>query len=278
LRTEPRRLSLARAASLLAALLALALPACGESRTVELDAGPIEFDASATDLDAGPPALDAGPGPTDAGPPDAAAPGDAGPILPPTDAGDPFGDAGTLGTPPWVPLDVRVDGSSCATLVACGGDLDGAWDVAGGCVEVPVPMDLMRCPGAAITRGEGRTRGRVFFMDGFSRRTAQWEVEVEFFVPGFCASFVGGCAGIQSAVQMSTPDARCIEDAGDCRCAVRQLQSFDEAGSYTIEGNQIVAETTGKRWDYCIEGDSMRYQDVSETGTREAGIIELGRR
>lgn len=262
--------------------LVLSLAACGddESPTLALDAGPSGIDAGTTpEVDAGSePEVDAGPAPMDAGAPlDAGARSD-GSILPPSDAGgdELFGDAGALGPPAWVPIDVLTEGT-CDALEACGGDEVGTWDVSGGCVEVPVPEDLMRCPGAAFTRAEGRARGRVTFTGTTAVRLGQSEVEVEVFLPSLCASFIGGCAALETMIRMATPDSACVtEGTGDCRCVVRQASTIDESGAYTIEGDSIVAPP--KRWDYCVEGSTLTYEDVSETGEREPGTLELTRR
>lgn len=226
----------------------------------------------AAEVDAG---VDAG-GPRDAGMRDAAPPSDAGPILPDRDAGDPFGDAGPDGPPEWASLDVLTDGSECDPLVACGGDEVGTWDVSGGCIAVPVPAELMMCPGATLT-ATGMARGRVTFTGSTAVRTAQSEVIVSVFIPGLCAAFAGGCPAIETMLQTNFPDSACREnDTSDCLCEIRQSNVIDDADGYTIEGNQIVSATLGKRWDYCVEADgTLRYQDVSTTDPVEPGIIEL---
>lgn len=263
----------------------LASAACTQSKcedvslcTAPRDAGMPPFDAvfdsglyadlgsdAGTDVDAG----------TEV---DAGTASDGGSILPDYDAGDPFGDAGTLGTPGWVPLDVRVDGTMCTPLVACGGDEVGTWDVTGGCVDFPVPAALGRCPGATIT-ASGRARGRVAFDGTIARRTAQSEVSAEVFIPSLCAGFAGGCPAIQTLIAMSLPDPVCVATAaGDCRCAARQTNVIDDGDAYTTMSNQIVSTTSGKRWDYCVTAGQLRYRDVSTTGSVEPGIIELGLR
>jgi hypothetical protein len=257
--------------------LVLAASGCGGGDPDPgVDAG---FDAGGGGgIDAG---RDAGPPPSDTGPlPDSNPSFDSGPILPPIDGGDPFGDAGALGAPPWVDLDVRVDGTECDPLVACGGDVVGTWDVAGGCVEVPIPEQLMECPGAEVNVTTHRARGRVTFGATTSTRTAQSEIVVEVFVPGLCASFVGGCPGIESMIQAMNPDARCVTDdaGGHCNCAVRNFNLIDDTDGYSIDTDTIVSATLGKRWDYCIAGADMRYEDVSTSGPTEPGIIELVRR
>jgi hypothetical protein len=226
-----------------------------------------------------PAALDTGVEP-DAGAPDAPdidAPRSDAPLLSPVDAGDPFGDTGTLGAPAWVDLDVLTGGETCPPLVPCGGDEVGTWDVTGGCIELPLGGMLAVCPGATLD-ASGRARGRVVFDGTIARRIAQTEVVATLFLPAVCAGFVGGCAGIEERIRMQSPDTACVEDgAGNCDCAVRQIGGIDDGDLYTIEGNEIVSSTAGRRWEYCVEGTSLRYRDVTPTGEREPGIIELGR-
>ncbi len=204
---------------------------------------------------------------------------DSGTILPTYDGGDPFDDDGGLGDPAWVELDVLTDGTACPPLDACGGDIEGTWDVTGGCFELPIEEELSRCPGAEITRREGRGRGRVTFDGAFAHRVAQSEVLVELLVPALCVGFVS-CPMIEDLIQMSAPDSACVlEASGDCRCAARQVYAIDDSDGYTTMSDQIVSATLGRRWDYCVDGTSMRYEDVTPGSTmREPGIIELGRR
>lgn len=263
-------------ASSIGLTLALTAIGCGsDPDPTDIDAG--TFDAGGGGIDAG---RDAGPPPVDSGPIPDANEQDGGPILPPVDGGDPFGDAGALGTPPWVDLDVLIDGTTCDPLVACGGDVVGTWDVGGGCIEIAVPEELMKCPGAEVTVVTSRARGRVTFTATTSTRTAQSEVQVDVFIPGLCASIAGGCAAIESGIRADFPDSRCVVDdaGGHCNCAIRNFTVIDDSDGYSTVGNQIVSATLGKTWDYCVAGADMRYEDVSASGTREPGIIELVRR
>jgi len=54
--------------------------------------------------------------------------------------------------------------------------------------------------------------------------------------------------------------------------------AIDDADRYAISSSQIVCVTSGKRWNYSISGDQLRYADVSPSGPREADIIHLTRR
>ncbi len=208
---------------------------------------------------------------------DAGPPHDAGTVLPPLDGGNPFGDSGALGDPAWVPLTVLTDGTHCTPLVPCGGDITGTWDVGGGCFEVPLG-DVMRCPGAHAT-GSGRSRGRVTFDGTIAHRVAQSEVDVIVTIPSLCANFAGGCTAIETMIRASTPDAACATETDtSCLCQVRVTNVIDDTDGYTTMSNEIIGAGSGKHWAYCVAGDSLEYQDVSSTGTREPGIIDLTRR
>ncbi|MEZ4392333.1 MAG: hypothetical protein R3A48_14695 [Polyangiales bacterium] len=182
------------------------------------------------------------------------------------------------GEPPWVEVDVRT-GGPCDPVTACGGEVEATWDVAGACIEVPLDETLMRCPGASVTRRGGRARGRVTFGSRVARRSAEWSAEVETMIPAVCASFVGGCEAIQSAARLAVPDTTCETLAsGACRCLARQSGRIDDGDGYVTERGQIVSSSLGRRWDYCVQGDLLRYRDVSATGPREPGTITLRRR
>jgi len=261
--------------TLLASLIALSLPlaGCPDSMTAA-DTGvdaPGTVDAG---VDAPPPEMDTG---VDA--PvmmtDAAA-GRDGSLLPPLDAPSPFGDTGTTGDPVWVELDVRTDGTTCPALDACGGDEVGTWDVTGGCFEVPGADMLAACPGATF-EAVGRARGRVTFSGAFAVRVAQSEVTANIFVPTVCASFLGGCSGIEERIQGQLPDSACIAVSDGCECEGRIVYEIDDMDAYTTMDGQIISAMGGRRWDYCIADGTLRYQDVTDGGgEREPGIIELG--
>ncbi len=198
--------------------------------------------------------------------------------MPGVDGGTTSDGAGGLSDPDWTTLTVGPAGS-CPDLAPCGGDVVGTWDLAGGCFEVDVESAISSCPGAMVTRREGRGRGRVVFgADGRAHRVASSEVEVDVFIPALCASVVS-CATIESAMTAYATEASCTPTAaGACDCTARLLTTIDDRDGYTVEGDEIVSATLGRRWEYCIEGDSLCYRDVSATEPREPGTVELARR
>lgn len=255
------------------AILAFALlsAACG-STTSPNDGAAQDGATSAPDsaIDASTPAEDAAATPDVASQPDASAA---------SDAANPFADAGPLGEPAWVPITVVTMGT-CPALTPCGGDVVGTWDVSGACIELPIESALSACPGAMITRRDGRARGRVTFstMPSIARRVAQSEATVEAFVPELCASAVGGCAGLQAILQRGAPGALCTAAPMGCNCTASASYTIDDGDGYSIQGNEIVSSTLMKRWEYCIADGSLRYRDSSPGGMREPGTISLRRR
>jgi hypothetical protein len=260
-----------------------AVAGCGGSTTGGVDAGALPDVGSLADMgalvDTGPDggAVDDAGSIADAGGGTDAA-GDVGSILPGIDAGDPFGDAGALGDPPWVPIEVRTSGT-CTDFTPCGGDVVGTWDVSGGCVELPIGDTVRTCPGASITRAAGQARGRVSFDGAIAHRVAQSIVDVQIVVPAICASFVGGCSGLEAQLRMQAPDSACTMAAsGACTCEARQTTSIDDTDAYTTTATEIVGTVSGKRWAYCVAGDALTYRDTSASGPREPGVIRLTRR
>ncbi len=180
--------------------------------------------------------------------------------------------------PEWVDLTVGEPGT-CDDFTACGGDIVGSWDVRGGCLEVAIMDALSDCPGADVTRREGRGRGCVTFgEDGFATRVADAIVEVDLFVPSSCAAFVS-CASIESQIAATGVDVSCpVDDVGNCLCTTRVVSRIDNRDAYRTEGDEIVSTTGGKRWEYCVDGEDLTYVDTSPTGPREPGIVDLRRR
>jgi hypothetical protein len=268
-------------------LLLLSFGGCSSSTTLDTDAfvvpdaGNLPLTDGGTDaatitmVDAFVPPPDTGPGVDggrDAGPD---APNDVGAVLPPIDGGNPFGDAGALGDPAWVPLTVLVDGSMCEPLDPCGGDITGTWDVSGGCFAADLSAIRM-CPGAHAS-GSGMARGRVTFDGAVAHRVAQSEVDILVTVPALCAGFVGGCSGIETRIRMATPDAACTtETDGSCRCQARQTNVIDDTDAYTTSMNEIIGTSSGRHWAYCVSGTGLSYEDTTPgSGPREPGIVDL---
>lgn len=195
------------------------------------------------------------------------------------DGGDPrWPDAGALPPPEWAALAVGGRGS-CPPTASCGGAIAGAWDVAGGCFEVDVEGALAACPGATVTRREGRGRGRVVFgADALGHRVAQAVVEVAFVVPAPCLAAVS-CDAIAGAVAPLVTEARCgLAAGGHCACEAMLRVELDQRAAYRVDGDAIVAVGTDRRWAFCVDGDRLRYWDTSPSGPLEPGRVELRRR
>ena len=125
-------------------------------------------------------------------------------------------------------------------------------------------------------RDELRAGRKWVWIDRSGAQAAGAEVQV--LIPAVCAAFVGGCPGIQAAVRNVAPDTTCAATTmGDCECTARQAGGLNDADGYTTEGGQIVSATLMRRWDYCIDGDALRYRDVSAREPREPGVITLRR-
>jgi hypothetical protein len=181
------------------------------------------------------------------------------------------------GPPAWVELTVGPTGT-CDELTPCGGDVVGTWDLEAGCFEDDVDAAFSRCPGATVTRS-GRARGRVVFgADAIGVRVAQSEVVMDIHFPALCASFFS-CDELEAAIRPRVTRVDCEGGEGtDCTCHARLETTIDQRDRYRTEDNQIVSESSGKRWDYCVQDDTLTYRDADRSASREPGIIELERR
>jgi hypothetical protein len=199
---------------------------------------------------------------------DAAVARDAGP---PIDAGVVTPDAGPA---PNVTFEVRVDGTLCPALASCDGTLEGTWQVSGGCVDFTQVNSLRSACAAATVSGTGTARGRVSFAAGTMTRSIDIDWRGTVNVPVDCARLIGGCGIVQSTIQDYVPGAAvsCPGDgAGGCACTLTIGSTLADAFAYRIEGNQFVRVDTGRRWEYCVSGSSLRYRET--TGTLEPGTF-----
>jgi hypothetical protein len=182
-----------------------------------------------------------------------------------------------MGDPEWVDLTVGPLGT-CEDFTPCGGDIVGTWDLTGGCFEDDLDSTISACPGAEVRSRVGRGRGRVVFpASGLAHRVAESELEYELYYPASCA-LVFSCEMLESAIAPYVDTVSCpVEASGDCTCTASLRTVIDQMDAYTTEMNQIVGVSSGKRWDYCVEGDTLTYKDTDTSMSGEPGIIELGR-
>jgi hypothetical protein len=193
-----------------------------------------------------------------------------------TDSGSIGADAGPA---PDVEFEVRVDGTTCPALTSCGGEVEGAWQVSGGCVDFGSVASLLRtlCSGATIT-GIAVANGRISFSGGMMQRDLRFEGRGAVGVPAGCASLAGGCPGAADQIRRAVPGLTvtcAATPGGACDCPVTLAPLLVDEGPYRIDGNQIVRTSDGRRWDYCVSGTSLRYRET--TGTLEPGTFAFTR-
>lgn len=251
----------------------LALWGCGDDGTpldtgVAPDSGPVAD--TGTPGDSG---VDTGPVGDSGAPGDSGSPGDSGASR---DSAVAFPDGGA-GDPPWVEMTLGPAGT-CDAFSSCPGEIVGIWETSGVCFEDDFEDTISRCPGAAVTGRTGRARGRVVFgADGFAIRAAESEVEYEIFYPALCAA-VFSCAMVEAAIAPFVDTVSCpVDGTGDCTCTAALRTTIMDRDAYRTELGQIISVTSGKRWDYCVAGETLTYRDTDTSAAGEPGIVELTR-
>lgn len=158
------------------------------------------------------------------------------------------------------------------TSPACGGDLDGRWQVERACASDHPFLATIRqeCP-AARTRVEAvQASGFIDFVGGGYLRQIDYRFQMEVAQPVQCVALFGGCAAYQAQIVQLGGEAACVETAGTCSCRILSAPfAAIGQGSYSVSGGtfQLVPDAGGaaENWSYCRQVDwtSTYYSDES---------------
>jgi hypothetical protein len=222
-----------------------------------------------------------------------------------TGAGAPGGASGGAGgsgtggatTPPTGPCDggsCPADaGGSCPNVLACGGDIVGAWIVTSSCLSVAGQLDVsaigFACIYMKVTGSLQVTGSWTATSDGrFSDDTITAGDE-QIVVPNQCA-FAGTtvhCRDFNQPLQLlGYSSATCVDapngmDMCSCPAVVNQsggagLVSYypepARSGQFTTSGNVLTTDT-GTQYSYCISGNTMTWTPQSATPTVTGTIV-----
>jgi hypothetical protein len=166
--------------------------------------------------------------------------------------------------------DVVQDAGECSdTFTACGGNIEGTWNIVSGCANVTKPLGNAggQCQGASLSLGIDIT-GDIVIGGGTISGTLNMTSEVTQILPKSC---VGG------SCPMADPEDEgdfVFVDKGDtCEGTQSDSDSNEINGSYRVEGGTFVttdpetgAEESDDMTEYCVTGNKLVVNSVTDDG------------
>jgi hypothetical protein len=196
-----------------------------------------------------------------------------------TDAGTNGGDGGGLViTNPGGGTTVNLSFGTCQAFSACGGDEHGTWDYTAVCVSEDYAADLKQaCSSATIKSITGTKKGTVLIAGSGIARDVVTTVNLVVTIPESCATPLGGCSGVQSALQQALPGTTCaaVGGAGACDCSATRTETIKDSTTYTKSGSRITV-ANGDIYDFCVTGSKMTYKEGGSEPTD--GVFEMTKR
>jgi hypothetical protein len=174
------------------------------------------------------------------------------------------------------------DADVCTPLVACGGDVVGAWRIEETCVDFAELSQAFEETLPAECAGS-LTAAEADMVDLLITYTAEgtWTTEgsarnhLEYAFTASCLTAINAnfpalsdsaCdmlgQGTQSQVSMVDPAgvASCTLGTGACECENTFTLQAAGTGDYTLDADQIIID--GEPTPYCVTGDSMKFGNV----------------
>jgi len=185
-------------------------------------------------------------------------------------------------TPPALPppASFAVTVGTCTEAPPCGGSLKGTWDYSAACAPDTAFSEVTKaCATAKLTKVSGTMSGRLTVAGTSLTRKGTLALKAEINVPTECATPVGGCAGLATAIKAAgVKSAVCAAGAaGSCDCAIESDSPVDKTGTtFTTNGNTLIT-SDGSEYSYCVAGTKLTHKQTKagkpadeEIGTYEA--------
>ncbi len=182
-----------------------------------------------------------------------------------------------------------VSGGTCEQpLHACGGSVDGTWHVESVCYDpsfrASLEPDQAACKGA-VRRFDTQASATMKFSGGTLSQSFTLSIDAEAVWTAECLRAMVGsstvdlrssCAAIQSNYESNGvfQHAACSASATDCSCHLQSVPMMDmSAGSYVVQGNDIVDVSTGDQIPYCVQASALNMAFASSDGTVTGQIV-----
>ncbi|MET0384392.1 MAG: hypothetical protein ABW321_00465 [Polyangiales bacterium] len=154
---------------------------------------------------------------------------------------------------------------------ACGGDIEGSWEVTEACYKVLKQPELECKEARADMQVDDASGAIVFDTDTFSIDAAL-NLRLVLNYPASCkAEASDSCAGFEGVVLGSPVD--CVAAADGCVCEAEFVAQVTDNGIYDISGNQV--ELPGGDSDYCVQGDTLTIRPTLSMAVDGMGEMNL---
>jgi hypothetical protein len=165
--------------------------------------------------------------------------------------------------------DVVQEGGECSeSFTACGGNLEGTWNIVSGCADVGKALGNTggQCQGASLSLGIDIT-GDIVIGGGMISGTLNLTSEFTQILPKSC---IGGMCPM--ADPEDEGDAVFVDKGDTCEATQTETASNELSSTYRVEGGMFVTadSETGEADDdtteYCVTGNKLVVNSVNEDG------------
>jgi hypothetical protein len=164
--------------------------------------------------------------------------------------------------------------ASCGSTAACGGTVDGTWQLDSVCTEGDLPAALestlnfpTECAGAVHSATMSAT-GTAAFANGMQTDNVTTTIQGTAVVSAACVAAELGstitlsdtvCALVQAQISGTTgiTSATCSFASGNCNCSVTYTSSNPTPKAYTVSGTSITYTNGDAPTDYCVAGSTL---------------------
>ena len=167
-------------------------------------------------------------------------------------------------------------GATCTMPAACGGTLDGTWQLDSLCIQgdlVAGENGNSGLPAACNTLYQSASyvaSGTVTYANGTQTSNVTKTTSTEALYRQACVTAIFGVsatldASMCTSLQQSNIDSgrytsvSCAYSSEGCRCELTSQSTDTSALSYTISGNRIVFTNGDPPLDYCVSGATMTF-------------------
>lgn len=172
-------------------------------------------------------------------------------------------------------------GGVCKAVAACGGAIDGTWEVTSTCVHGDLTAVMLASmasggnapPAACNSLFQNFTiemSGTVTAANGTETDNLTMTMKGKAHYTPACVSALSGtaisalsasmCSAAESNLKSNTTfnSATCSLNAGNCDCDLTAVTKETDTSQYTTSGNQLI-DPTGKNdpFDYCVSGTTL---------------------